>query len=325
MSINPAILHAIEFSEKSQSELTDDKAIEKAVQGADMAWIHLDMTNPEARKWLENDFSLLDDIIVDALLAEESRPRIVEFEDGILLILRGVNLNENSEPEDMVSVRMWIDEKHIVSTRRRPLKAVIDTRRRILAGKGPRSAGEFVTSLTARMLERMEPTFTQLDETLDNLEEVIMEVPRTEERQEITSVRKKAIMFRRYIAPQRDVIARLRTTEVSWLDDTQKRRLQESLDRIIRYVEDLDTIRERAAIVKDELTTALSDRMNKNLYILSVIAAIFLPLGFLTGLLGINVGGIPGGDNPMAFGLFCTFLVTVVLIQVWLFKKMKWF
>ncbi len=65
--------------------------------------------------------------------------------------------------------------------------------------------------------------------------------------------------------------------------------------------------------------------MNKNLYILSVIAAIFLPLGFLTGLLGINVAGIPGADFEGAFLIFCILLVLVALGQVVVFRFFKWF
>ena len=101
--------------------------------------------------------------------------------------------------------------------------------------------------------------------------------------------------------------------------------MQESLDRVTRYVEDLDSIRERAQIVKDELSNALSDRLNKNLYILSVISAIFLPLGFFTGLMGINIGGMPGVDNSNAFWIFSGILVVMVAIQISIFKLLKWF
>ena len=132
-------------------------------------------------------------------------------------------------------------------------------------------------------------------------------------------------MYRRYIAPQRDVLAHLRISEQSWMDIVNKRKIQETMDHVIRYIEDLDTIRERAQIVKDELANVLSDRMNKNLYMLSVIAAIFLPLGFLTGLLGINLGGIPGAESQYAFFVFCGILTTVVAIQLLIFKKLKWF
>ena len=94
---------------------------------------------------------------------------------------------------------------------------------------------------------------------------------------------------------------------------------------MLRYVEELDAIRERAQIVKDELANMIADRLNKNTYILSVIAAIFLPLGFLTGLLGVNIGGIPGVNSPIAFAVFCLLLTILVAVQVIIFRKLKWF
>ncbi|MAM33769.1 MAG: hypothetical protein CMH28_01700 [Micavibrio sp.] len=112
---------------------------------------------------------------------------------------------------------------------------------------------------------------------------------------------------------------------MSWPSAHDKRSLQESYNHLVRYVEDLDTVRERAQIVKEELNTVLSDQLNKNLYILSVIAAIFLPLGFLTGLFGINIGGMPGVENDLAFWIFCGFLTAVTLIQIIIFKIMRWF
>ena len=287
--------------------------------------MHLDINEASSKKWADAELTFLDPLTLDALFAEETRPRILEFDTGTLLILRGVNLNADAEPEDMVSIRLWIDSSKIISVRKRRLKAVTDLRERIEAGVGPHNAGDFITQLTSRLFERMEPVFTELDELLDDAEERVMEAADTKYRSQITDIRKQAIVFRRYIAPQRDVIAALRVSDMPWLSELHKRRLQESLDRVIRYIEDIDTIRERAQIVKDELTNALSDKMNKNLYLLSVIAAVFLPLGFLTGLLGINVGGVPGVDDPSAFWVFSGFLSVVVALQILLFKRWKWF
>lgn len=287
--------------------------------------MHLDINEASSKKWADAELTFLDPLTLDALFAEETRPRILEFDTGTLLILRGVNLNADAEPEDMVSTRLWIDSSKIISVRKRRLKAVTDLRERIEAGVGPHNAGDFITQLTSRLFERMEPVFTELDELLDDAEERVMEAADTKYRSQITDIRKQAIVFRRYIAPQRDVIAALRVSDMPWLSELHKRRLQESLDRVIRYIEDIDSIRERAQIVKDELTNALSDKMNKNLYLLSVIAAVFLPLGFLTGLLGINVGGVPGVDDPSAFWVFSGFLSVVVALQILLFKRWKWF
>jgi len=319
------ILHALEFDGKGGARELIGDSLSQSLQSSATSWIHLDAARPETRQWLHNNLALPDELIIDALLAEETRPRVMNFEEGALVILRGVNLNENAHPEDMVSVRLWIYGNNIVSARVRRLKAVIDTRESLTQGRGPKTTGDFLTALITRLFERMEPVLRNLDDQLDVLEEQVMEKPDAQDRQAITTLRKQAILFKRYIAPQRDVIASLRNAELNWLDANHKRKLLESLDRVTRYIEDLDATRERGQIIKDELSNALSDRMNKNLYMLSVVAAIFLPLGFLTGLLGINVGGIPGTDSGNAFFVFCGILVVVVIGQIIWFKRAKWF
>ncbi len=325
MTVKKAIMHALEINPEGQGVVLQDEDVTAALERKGLVWVHLDGDHPDTRGWLAAHIPNIDELIMDALLAVETRPRHLDCGVGTLLILRGVNLNKDADPEDMVSIRMWVDDERIISVRRRHLRAVQDIYDRLLEGKGPKTTGEFITALTSRLFERMEPVFGELDERLDDIEEVVMENPDPEERQEITNIRKQAIIFRRYIAPQRDVIAFLRTAELSWLSSADRRRLQENLDRVMRYIEDLDSIRERAQIIKDELANMLSDRLNKNLYILSVIAAVFLPLGFLTGLLGINIGGIPGADNPHAFYIFDVILIGIVAAQVIIFKKLKWF
>ena len=325
MKSEPGLLHSFKLTESGEGIAIAHEDIKDALQGDSLIWLHFDSNQRNSRKLVEREFPHLDQIILSALFADETRPRILEYERGTLLILRGINLNENSEPEDMIAIRVWVEENRIITVRRRRLKAVQDMVERIDATKAPRTSGEFISVLTARLFERMEPFFTELDERLDSIEEQVIELPEPSERKEISDIRKEAIMYRRYIAPQRDVLAHLRISEQSWMDIVNKRKIQETMDHVIRYIEDLDTIRERAQIVKDELANVLSDRMNKNLYMLSVIAAIFLPLGFLTGLLGINLGGIPGAESQYAFFVFCGILTTVVAIQLLIFKKLKWF
>lgn len=319
------ILLAYELDGKGGGETLIGDAISKRIKDEELAWVHMDANHPDARKWLEKEIVYLDPFIIEALLEDETRPRMMQIDGGVLLILRGANLNENADPEDMVSIRLWIDANRIISIRKRKLKAVWDIEEKIKAGKGPKDAGQFVSMLASRLFERMEPVITALDETTDNIEEKVLETVDGSLRQDIVDVRKRAIMFRRYMAPQRDAIGQLRMAEIDWMHDAHKRHLQEVLNHVTRYVEDLDAIRERAQIVKDELANILADRLNKNMYVLSVIAAIFLPLGFLTGLLGINIGGIPGADNGGAFFIFCGILICIVALQVFLFKRMKWF
>ncbi|MBL4804707.1 MAG: zinc transporter ZntB [Alphaproteobacteria bacterium] len=319
------VINAYRFDRKGGAVDLPPEEIVSGLADEDLVWIHLDAANPHTGEWLTKYMSELDTLTQSAMLEVETRPRINIEGDSALVILRGVNLNENAEAEDMISIRIWITGRTIISTRIRKLRAVQDMREKLEEGTGPKTSGDFLTMLATRLFQRMDPVITELDEETDALEESIMEHPDTSKRHAIVDMRRKTIELRRYIAPQKDVLAALRLSELSFISDHNRRQLQENHDRVMRYVEELDAVRERAQIIKDELGNALSDAMNKNMYVLSVIAAIFLPLGFLTGLLGINVGGIPGADNEYAFWIFVGMLTALVVLQIALFKKLKWF
>lgn len=286
-------------------------------------WVHMDYTDPEDRQWLETG-SGLDPLIIEALLAEETRPRATGFEDGLLIALRGVNLTPGAEPDDMVAIRLWIDRERIVSTRRRRLQSVADVVEQLTSGRGPADSAQCLVELVDRLVGRMSDIVDQFEDRVAELEDQILEASGAAMRFELATLRRQAITLRRYLAPQREALARLITAMAGWLDDSGQLRLREVADRLARHVEDLDAVRERAAVVQEELLSRMSEQMNNRMYVLSVVAAIFLPLGFLTGLLGVNVGGIPGVDNPLAFTIFIGMMVLVVMLQVVIFRWRKW-
>lgn len=318
------IINALALDGKGAGTRLSGDTIAEKVKAKGLAWVHLDANRPEAREWLKTHIDYLDDVIVDALLAPDTRPRVSEYGNGAMVILRGINLNEDAEPEDMISIRFWIDPDRIISTRFRKLKSVQDIRERLEAGTGPKTSADFFVDLATRMFERMEPIMSEMDEQIDAVEEQLLEGASPELRQEIIEIRRRAIILRRYIAPQKEVMSFMRESDFKWINDTHRRLLNENYDRIMRYLDVLDSIRERSQIVKEELASMMADRMNRNMYILSIVASIFLPLGFLTGLLGINVGGMPGADNPDAFWLVAGLCLFFILLVAGLFKLLKW-
>jgi zinc transporter len=286
-------------------------------------WVHLDRSDPESGRWLREE-SGLDALTCEALLAEETRPRSLSREDGLVVILRGVNLHPEADPEDMVSIRMWVDSTRVISIRSRPLMAAEDVCKEIAQNKGPRDAPELLVRIASRLVDRMGPVIEELDTQVDDLEEEVLTAQSYELRVKISGLRRQAITLRRYIAPQREAMTRMQAEDLAWLTPLYRGRLREIADRITRYVEDLDSARERAAVTQEELAGRLAEQMNKTMYVLSLVAAIFLPLGLITGLLGINVGGIPGVDSGWAFTIVCLILIGIAIVQAIVFKKMKW-
>lgn len=299
----------------------------KSLEKLDMVkpyWLHLDYSLPSTKLWLENE-SQLPAVVTNALLDEETRPRATSLNEGVLISLRGVNLAPNSDPEDMVSIRLWFTKDKVISTRRRTLLSAKDIAADFDKGCGPKMPSEFIAKLTERLIARMSDTIYEVEDSVSDIEDKTLLASTHSLRNELSTVRRQIISLRRYLSPQREAMTQLLSEKITLFTPEEKIELRETNDHLTRFIEDLDSIKDRAIVCQEELNNSLAEQMNNRMFVLSVVAAIFLPLGFLTGLLGINIGGIPGANNNNAFGTFIFFLLLVVAIQVWLFKKKKWF
>lgn len=286
-------------------------------------WMHLDRMDPGSQTWLRES-SGLDPMVVDALLEEETRPRIFSTPHGLVVILRGVNLNPGSDPEDMVSLRLWIGASRIVTLRHRRLMAVQDIRDSLISHEGPKDSAGFLVMVAERLIERMSPVVNELDDATDELEDRMIEDVSADLREKSGQLRRQVIGLRRHLSPQREVMAGLQAKQESWGGKPYESHLRETSNHLIRYIEDLDAIRERVAVMQEELASKLAERMTQTMYALTILAGVFLPLTFLTGLLGINVAGIPGAENSWAFVSVCVILAGITGAQIWVFRRLKW-
>jgi len=324
MKDNKGLICGFYLSGDNKGTPIDWQSIPEQLPENGAVWLHFDYTHKNSKLWLEKQGSI-EGFICEALLEDETRPRTSFVSNGLLLSLRGVNLNPSSDPEDMVSIRLWSDGKNVISTQRRTLLSINEMTSLISLKKGPESPGQFVAILTESLIDRMKGTIQDIEDKVARIEEIVLDSESYSLRSEIANLRRQAISLRRYLSPQREAMSQLQNDRIDWFTQSDRIHIRETNDSLIRYIEDLDLARDRAAVTQEELVNRLSEQLNKRMYVLSIVAAVFLPLGFLTGLLGINVGGIPGVDNPYAFTIFLFFLVVVVGIQVWIFKIKKWF
>ena len=286
-------------------------------------WLHFDYEEESTQHWI-TEASGLNDIAANGLLTPETRPRAISRNDNLLLNLRGVNLKPGAEPDDMVSVRIWTDGKRVISTRRRPLQSTEDVLNELAGGEGPRNAVELLVAWTDRIVERMGGTVENFEDQVAELEERVLAEEIDGLRQQLALLRKQSVVMRRYLAPQREAMNRLFSEPLSWIDELNRLRLREINDRLVRYIEDIDAVRERAAMTQEELLSQVSEETNQRSYVFTVVATIFLPLGFFTGLMGINVGGMPGMEDQDAFWIVVGMCLLVTVLLAILFRIKRW-
>ena len=287
-----------------------------------VVWIHLQQNAFYTKEWLTRE-SGLDPVVVEGLLARQSRPRCTEFVDGLLLDLRGVNLDPTCE-EEMAPLHIWVESRRLISVRLHRIKATRDIRDQIAAGHAPRSIGSLLARLTHRLIERVEPAITAIDDEMDLLEHDMMEDRSAATRARLNGLRRRAVALHRYVGPQQMALSRLAGQRVLDIDDHDRGRLRDVADDASRSVADLDAIRERGKLIHEELEARVNDRMQSNMYLLSMVSVVFLPLTLLTGLLGINVSGIPSADSPHAFWTVCVLMVIIGIVEIWYLRKRYW-
>ncbi|WP_285423989.1 MULTISPECIES: zinc transporter ZntB [unclassified Pseudomonas] len=288
-------------------------------------WLHWDRSHPQTQTWLRTA-SGLSEFVCDLMLEENTRPRLLPLPNNeLLLFLRGVNLNPGAEPEDMVSVRIFAAAQQVISLRLRSLRATDELIDLLNEGKGPRTASELLVYLAQLLTDKVQAVVSELTELVDDMEERIDADERyMPEHGNMVHIRRRAAGMRRFLAPQREIYAQLTRSKIPWFVEDDADYWNELNNSLTRYLEELELTRERVGLVLEAEDRRLNERMNRTMYRFGIITGIFLPMSFLTGLLGINVGGIPGSDNPYGFLFACALMVVVALGQMWLFKRLRW-
>ncbi len=286
-------------------------------------WLHLNRLSPDVRTWL-TETSGIDPLIDRSLLQEDTRPRAAKQGNGMLINLRGVNLNEGSQPEDMIAIRMWMTDSVVVSLRAFRIKAAEDLRDAIMAGEVPDSNGAIIAYIAARLTDRIEPVVAELDARSDDFEDELLEPGATLPKTALADFRRKVLAIRRYIIPQREALSQLAREGESLFSHNEILHLREVADRVTRIGEELDSIRERSIVLQEQMIEERAERMNQRLFVLAIISSVFLPLGFVTGLFGVNLGGIPGASDPLGFATLCIVMLTLTGLLLILFRRMRW-
>ncbi len=291
-----------------------------APQGVGWRWLHFNMDDPALEAWLEHE---VPPSVCSAFGMPETRPRFDVLKDGALINLRGVNLNDGAEADDMVALRMWATQDRVITLRRRRIMAVDAIRQEAEDGRAPATPSAFLSAIAEGLTVRIETVSLDLEDKVDELEEAIF-FDREVAAHDVLALRQTLIKLKRYIGPQKDALFDFANAKGGIVDAETAPHLLETANRSARTVEALEAARDRMGVLQDHLDTQSAAALGRNGYVLSIVAAIFLPLGFLTGLFGVNVAGMPGVETPWAFAALCIVSALLGFVLYLIFRAFKW-
>jgi len=295
----------------------------KPAEPHEVLWLHLESTAEGLVDWLQ-DHLAISEPTAELLVSDATRPRSFREGEALVATLRGINLNPGAQPEDMVSLRLWSDGRRVVTARSQALQSPGHVLRDLDSGNGPVDAGRLITELVEAMITRMSRSIIDMNDRIDELESFDGESDAEDLLSRIAAIRRNCLALKRHMSPQHEALEWIARDAPAWFEEHDRREIAEAIDMLRRYLDDIDISKESAVVLMDELRGKAIARSGQTSYLLTIVAATFLPLTFVTGLLGINVGGIPGSDHHLAFWIVVGLCLAIFALQVTLFRMWKW-
>ncbi|KKC26521.1 zinc transporter ZntB [Sphingomonas sp. SRS2] len=290
---------------------------------APFCWVHIDGRDAEAMRWLDGDAHGLPETARFNLTTAETRPRCQPLGNGVIINLRGPRRNEAEDGDALVSIRIWAERGRIVSVSYRRMAGLGALRQRMEKGEFL-DPGDLIAALSIQIAHHLDPVVADLGDQVDDCELALSGEGYTL-RREIAKARSTAISYRRFVVPQRQALEAMSLLEMDWIEDEDRIHLREAADRFARMAEELEAIRERSALLHEQITDLRAEKIDNRSLIIAVVALIFLPLTFVTGLFGMNVDGIPYAHHPLSFWAVTGFSVLVGAAVAGYFIFARWF
>ena len=283
-------------------------------------WWHYDLSDPDLADWAK---ASLPEIPAGALLQPETRPRCDQYDTGLILNLRGINMNAGQHADQMVSIRMWVEAGVIITVRLRRVFAIDEIRQLAIAQIAPPTTATFIEALVSRLTTRVQEEVMHISK-LTEFYEADLTDDATPLPKDLPETRRSVIKLRRYLEPQKQALVTLSTIDLPIVSDADALKLRELANRTTIAVEELDALQERLIAVQDDHDLDVARRQARHGHVLSIAAQFFLPLGFLTGLFGVNIGGVPGIDTPWAFAILCLSMVGLSALMALILRALRW-
>lgn len=273
---------------------------------------------PEFKVWLKEE---LGEFTAGLLTAPASRARCTVMDDRALVTLRVVR--PGAEPHDVGRqlLTLWIERGRVIIASELNILDFLGLAKWEQSQHAPQTPADLVARLALRATDRLEPLIEKLGDRLDEVEESLI-TRRTEKAQDsLEQLRRTLINFRRLVWPQRDALTTLEIEDLSFFSDKDRLRLRDAAMRTARIGDELQALSERAVLVHEEIIDDRAEQMNRAMLLLAAVTVVFSPLTLITGLLGMNVAGIPAADNGWAFWIVCAALALIAVGIIWWMRR----
>ncbi len=280
-------------------------------------WLHFNLAHATSQRWLERHTQLPEEFH-EALADTAPSTRIEHVEDVLVAVFNDAQFDFDFESSDIATLCMVVTPRMVVTARRQPLRAIDRLRAAVRRGLVLRSGVELLERLMRAQADVLVDIVRGATTRVDAVEDDLLASRKRHKRTRLGAMRRLLVRLQRLLAPEPAALFRLLQHPPAWMAVADAQDLRQSSEEFSVALRDMAALQERIKLLQEEIAASVNEDNNRSLFVLTVVTVLALPINILAGLFGMNVGGVPWGDNPHGFWIVVGVVLAFTAIAGWI-------
>jgi magnesium transporter len=293
-----------------------------------VVWVNIDGLHDVSLVSEAGNLFDIEPLILEDILHTGQRPKLEDFDRYLYLVLQMVDFAGEEAKITREQLSIVLTDGLLLTFRERPGNLFDGVRQRISTpGTRVRRYGvDFLAyALIDSVVDRCLTIMEELEETIDRLEEAVLETCGRDSFETIYGLRRELVILRKSVWPFRELVGSLMRDDFRLIGDGAEPYFRDVYDHIILVIDTVEVFREIVTGIQETYLATINNRMNEVMKVLTMVATIFMPLSFIAGLYGMNFHYMP--ELEWRWGYFAVLgaMALIFAAMVWLYRSKKWF
>jgi len=269
----------------------------------------------------------LHQLTLEDILNTDQRPRQEAYEDYTYVVLKALNFNEDEQGVEVEQVSLIIGEGYVFSISEREKDIFEQLRKRIETGKGnirKRDADYLAYSLLDIVVDNYYSVLERVGERLESLEELLLTTPNEKTLQLVHRLKREMLGMRQAVWPLREALVGLEQSDSVFIHSDTVMHLRDVYSHVVQIIDTIEIYREILSGMLEIYLSSVNNKLNEVMKVLTIFAAIFIPLTLISGIYGMNFTYMPELYWPYGYPFALGLMVVVAVVMLFFFRRKKW-
>jgi zinc transporter len=273
-------------------------------------WLHFNLTHANTLRWLRDNAALSHEFF-EALEGGSRSARIERDHGGLFSVINDITYDFSFDAEDVGTLWMSVTEHWVISVRKKPLKSVDRLRTAVNRGARMATPVQLLDHLLEDQADELQVILRRASERLDDVEDLVLTGRPHRFGAELSDLRRLMVRLQRLLTPEPSALSRILGRAPAWMTSEDLQHLTRAHEEFNLVLRDIAAMQDRIKLIQDETATRVAEENNRSLFTLTMVTVMVLPINLISGLFGMNVGGIPFANHDAGFWIMLTLVATL--------------